>query len=885
MDAILAAPVLMPAVASSAISRQPSARIAVRGKPHTQRTTLSAPAERRRQQRARQHRPNIAGLPRSAQLAAVEAALRRRISAVTTHPLPNKTSALIRAPRRTLWRRLGDASARSVANIRRLTPATPAARAFPTLTPAALTGATPTLATVMRISPTGAAQTRRIIAARRRSHTGAGRFISLLLLVAFALALIPTPMLAYNNTLALAKSGVAHLKSAEATFKTLATNPTNLALITDAQDELQQAHDDFSQLQLRMDLLNSAKFIPVVDARLAGASKLVPLAVEGTQAGVLACDALRTLVVGMRNPLGTTGGLTSADMSQITSDMDQIQALYTQMAPQIQSLTPSDLALAPTLWPTVSGLQARLPEVTQLVNDLDGAAHELPQLLGVGKPATYLVLVLDSSELRPTGGFIGNFGALTLDSGRLDPGFHISDITLIDSSVKFSSARYQQFIPIPSSYGWLRAVFADPNGASWSLRDSNLDPNYPTAAQYALQLYPKLLPDAQKNLRAQGSTLQLYDPAKSGQFAGVITLSLGLFEQALRITGPISVPRFHETITADNFVSKIHSYALGAKATGPDSQACGDTSCAKVFTSDVVKAFMTKIKSNLPLYIGQMSRLLYDSLHTKDVEVYLTQPQAQQLLSNLNLSAEVEAPATGDSVFEVDANIGANKDNYFLQYQMADQITIDTSGAATHRLTWSYRWPRDPATLKETFAAGSPDYQAYARVYTPPKATFISQKGLASFGTGSEFGRKVFHGSVSDSYGQTSSYALAWKVPSVVTRDATGYHYRLIFQREAGIVWPLAVTVHLPKCASLTGAPVTSGLTAQNAVTVNGNAVTITGPLTRDAQVELNYTCASSASASARTSPAFITSKQLRDHHWQAVAQRLGQHYQPRRSR
>jgi hypothetical protein len=868
-----------------------------RRKGHSRRTVRSAVAERRRQQSARQTHPNIADLPRSAPIAAVEAALRRRANPSRPRPTPSMplaaqpatepTEPTVAAPRPArvsapLWRRLSEDAARSVTVFRRngatgiaasaaSASATPSSQQAPSATPTA--GALVAAASRPIAIP---ARPRVVRRSARRHWTRAGVLrivISAVMLLAIGVALIPTPSLAYHNTLALAQSGVTHLKAAEADFKTLSANPTNLTTIDAAQQQLQMAHDDFFQLQMRLALVSPAALIPGLGDKLASANRLVPLAVDGTQAGVLACDALKTLVSGLKNPLGASGGLTSDDANQIISDVDQITTLYSQMEPAIVSLTPSDLSLDPRLGPLVDQLRSKLPQITQMVNDVDGVAHVLPQLLGVGHPATYLVEVLDSSELRPTGGFIGNVGALTLDGGRLQPGFHISDVTLIDSSVKFSSAPYQQFIPIPSKYSWLNAVFIDPNGNSWSLRDSNLDPNYPTAAQYALDLYPLLLPDAQKNLVAQNSSLQLYNPATSGQFAGVITLSLGVFDEALKITGPISVPEFHETITSSNFVSKIHSYALGSKSTGSDSKACGQTSCAKTFTSAVVSAFMTKVKSNLPQYVGQMGKLLYESLRTKDVEVYLTPTPAEQMLHDLNLSAEVASPPIGDTVFEVEANIGANKDNYFLKYKMADQITLDAAGDATHKLAWSYTWPNDPATLKETFAAGGPDYSSYVRVFTPPRAKFIAQQNLIGFGTGGEFERKVFHGSVGVGYNSTSSYGLSWKVPDVVTHDSSGYHYHLTFQREAGIVWPLNIAVNLPKCALLQGDPVTSGLTAQNHVSVANNVVSITGPLTMDAQIEINYTCSPAAGAA---SPASITSHALRSAHWSVAAARLG---------
>src|SRR6185437_3725392 len=104
--------------------------------------------------------------------------------------------------------------------------------------------------------------------------------------------------------------------------------------------------------------------------------------------------------------------------------------------------------------------RAKLPQITQLINDFDGVVAALPMLLGVDKPSTYLMLILDSSELRPTGGFICNFGTLTINRGQMDPGFKISDITLIDYPHKFPDRPpYPQLIPIPPQYDWLKQVW------------------------------------------------------------------------------------------------------------------------------------------------------------------------------------------------------------------------------------------------------------------------------------------------------------------------------------------------------------------------------------------------------------------------------------------
>ena len=67
--------------------------------------------------------------------------------------------------------------------------------------------------------------------------------------------------------------------------------------------------------------------------------------------------------------------------------------------------------------------------------------------------------------------------------------------------------------------------------------------------------------------------------------------------------------------------------------------------------------------------------------------------------------------------------------------------------------------------------------------------------------------------------------------------------YQLLFQREAGITWPLTLTVTLPKCVPTALPPVTSGLDKTATVTVKGNVVTITGPLTQNAKMEFDWNC------------------------------------------
>src|SRR5439155_24130828 len=61
------------------------------------------------------------------------------------------------------------------------------------------------------------------------------------------------------------------------------------------------------------------------------------------------------------------------------------------------------------------GLRDRLPGIVARLS----LTEQLPAMLGVDGPRTYLVLGQNSDELRPTGGFVGTSGTVTFEAGRL----------------------------------------------------------------------------------------------------------------------------------------------------------------------------------------------------------------------------------------------------------------------------------------------------------------------------------------------------------------------------------------------------------------------------------------------------------------------------------
>ena len=84
----------------------------------------------------------------------------------------------------------------------------------------------------------------------------------------------------------------------------------------------------------------------------------------------------------------------------------------------------------------------------------------------------------------------------------------------------------------------------------FGLRDSNLSPDFPTSAQLSLhQLALEGGPDAQ----------------------GVVAVTAPVIAKTLEVIGPIEVPEYHETVTAQNMESLVRLYTESAAARASSS--------------------------------------------------------------------------------------------------------------------------------------------------------------------------------------------------------------------------------------------------------------------------------------------------------------------------
>lgn len=609
----------------------------------------------------------------------------------------------------------------------------------------------------------------------------------------------------YNKDVAQAQAGTQHLRKAETFLSQISKNPFDSWSITQAQQEFNSALSLFQQVGADLKAVPGiSESIPGVGSKVVAAQHLLPLAVEVSQMGVIACKTLNLLGPDLRNPMGTTGPkLTQSDLTTAGQNLQQIQATLNLLINQVNHLQPGDLQLDPSLGKFVATFRKDGPILQDTLNQVQGILAVAPVILGVNTPANYLIEILDSTELRPGGGFIGNYGIMTLANGHIT-NIHMTDVDLIDKPFEMAG----HTIPYPSAYRWF-----DLAPDSWSFRDSNLDADFPTVARYGEQTYAQ-----------EGGKEPLQ---------GVIAITPWFIQGLLNITGPIDMrPEYNETVTAQNLVERIHLHQLGNHhgselIPSPD----GHSSQRKRFTSYLAEHLMAHIRQivSSPSAYSKLSKLTTNSLHAKDIQVYLNSGTAEKILQHYQLASSIQA-STGDSLFVVDANISPNKANDFIKYTMHDQITIDASGNAVHHTTLSYAWVLKGQNY------GSSIYRDYVHVYVPPGSTLQTQNGWQSQGTGQAFGREVWMNYFTLTFGQTQVVTLIWVTPKAAQLDAQGWHYHYLLQKQAGDQWTLSLQVRLPTCTATVHT--SGGLVAKGSP-----FAAFSGALSSDKSFDIDYRC------------------------------------------
>ncbi|MFH1535574.1 MAG: DUF4012 domain-containing protein [Patescibacteria group bacterium] len=407
----------------------------------------------------------------------------------------------------------------------------------------------------------------------------------------------------------------------------------------------------------------------------------------------------------------------------------------------------------------VSGVGGKLDQYSNLLQKAHTLSILLPKLVALDGSKNYLVLLQNNMELRPTGGFIGSFAKISFEAGKLK-GLEVNDIYNIDGNLELH-------VEPP------KEIKEDLGQINWYLRDSNWEPDFPTAARQAEWFYAK----------ETGERVE-----------GTVALDITAVEELLNAVGPLDLPDYNEKITAENLFEKAVSHA----ETGffPGSQA------KKSFLTALVNELFNKIfflpGNNWPGIVSALAR----SLDEKHLSIYLDDTKLFSYLTSEGwthvLPRASDQNKDRDFLSLVEANLGANKANYYLDRNYKLETVIGKDGEVKHRLRVSYinRSPSD------TFPAGM--YKNRMRVYLPfgtklDRVLWAESDITRDVTNFVDYGRSGFSMLLELAPKEQKTLVLDYSVPTKLEFENDKASYRLDIIKQAGILKdPLEWTIFYP---------------------------------------------------------------------------------------
>lgn len=664
------------------------------------------------------------------------------------------------------------------------------------------------------------------------------------------------------------------------------------AQVQAANDDINLALNDFLDLNDRLvhsdPILTLAGNIGSLRAKLESGVILSEVAIDGARLMQAFLPALTVLAnVISTSPLTTTNTgdasklLTPADIPVIQQSLANAGPYVDDIVAKVESTTPKALLSAlpssnqtqiakylrfvPMLQPTLSILSAFLPAT--------------PSLLGMTNPANYLIMTLDSAEIRPIGGFQGQFAIVNVNAGRigqikLRDVYQIEPVDTGNFGIESTRTygRVGQYAPANfGNYGWFNY--------GWALRNSGLSPDVTQSGEYALNQVESEIKNFGNQLPTKLDTNGhpiSFDPMQP-HFNGVIFIQATLISQVLQLAGKIHIPTpYNVDVTAQNVAQQIHYYQETEAGRQVGQQVPGNSTATKRFTELLSQALMDKVRTMPKDRLLDLVGVIVQDLHTRDITMYFRDPQVEDLLRRYQISSEIYQGTMDDSLIINDANISGNKIDQYLTEVITDNITLDSRGNATHQLQIEYRFalpaikgdpnapgtygcpavhPPDPKSIQAVVynVIYNACYDAFARdyrrIYISPRAGNLSNWQGFAF-NGGDFGSIASQGVQPEFYYQgdlqnhdiiggyyiyywhaLDDGTVQWGTPNnqpivqvnwrVLKAYTPGGSYTLHFQRQSGMNIGMNITITPPACSGARPLHVEGPMTTDQLLSIN----------------------------------------------------------------
>lgn len=478
-----------------------------------------------------------------------------------------------------------------------------------------------------------------------RWHLNLNQLVPRLVAVVVVSSLLLSPIWAVNAYSGTRETQALVMASATAALQSF-TSGAELSTnrqFGEAEDAFARAVIDFEKARQQLDAVpSSIRFLANITPERTKIKSAEELLVAGAALGRVGRLTAKTLALAETQ----SSELPSAAFwDQLTETARTVQPDLLVARQALEKVTLNDL---PDQYrDKVLALQAALPALEAATERLAISSTIAQDFLGYEAPKRYLIMFQNNHELRASGGFLGSFAVVTLADGKV----HIENV------------------PTGGTYdlrGGLRVAVQSPQPLQlirpqWEFQDANWWVDWPTTSRKLIWFYSQATVD-------------------EAPIDGVIALDVTFMENLLNITGPIAMPDYNLTITADNFADETQrevELRYGERGSRP-----------KQFIADLMPTMVARLgqlaaDKPIPLVAS-----LLEGLSEKHFLLYRSNDVAEQRLMDLGWSGEVGTlPPFTDGLLLVHTNIAGGKSDAVVHDEVTHVVQLSADGSLVDTVT------------------------------------------------------------------------------------------------------------------------------------------------------------------------------------------------------
>ncbi len=396
----------------------------------------------------------------------------------------------------------------------------------------------------------------------------------------------------------------------------------------------------------------------------------------------------------------------------------------------------------------VTDLKSRLLQASKALQEVRQFSQIMPSILGEDHHRRYLVVFQNSSELRPTGGFMGSMAEVVVDRGEL------RQVHVMGGGPYDLQGQLKTRVKAPEPISLI--------SARWEFQDANWYPDFAASAE---------------NIR------RFWSDSGQPTLDGVIAVNVEVMEGLLEDIGPIEMPEYGKVFTAESFRQELQS-AVEVEYDKTENK-------PKKIIGDLFPLVMERVLEADNELKPKLLKRLTASLTNKDVQIYMVREKEQSVFSRYGWTGELK-PVIGDTMAVIGTNIAGQKSDAAIREKVHHDIRISNDGSITDTVTLV----REHTADKGAIFTGVNNVQ-FVRFYAPegsvlmgangfkaPSSTLFEQP-LPQDGTDAllasiekkqritseglvatdEFGRTSFGGWIQLKPGETATTTVSYKLP------------------------------------------------------------------------------------------------------------------------